>query len=62
MREQPARRSARPRRDTALAVAISRNQWELVALLLLDALATTARTMPRGHRRRARVAVAVGGC
>ncbi len=48
MREQPARRRHRPSRDTALAIAISRNQWELVALLLLDALATTARTMPRG--------------
>ena len=49
MRERTARRDRRrPRRDTALAIAISRNQWELVALLLLDALATTARTMPRG--------------
>ena len=32
----------------ALAIAIRRNNWELAALLLLDALANAARTLPPG--------------
>jgi hypothetical protein len=35
-----------PRGDSALAIAIERSQWELAALLLLDALASTARRLP----------------
>ena len=48
MRDRAARRTLGPRPDSALAVAISRNQWELVSLLLLDALTTMVRAMPRG--------------
>ena len=48
MRDRSARRTLGPRPDSALAVAISRNQWELVSLLLLDALTTMVRAMPRG--------------
>ena len=34
--------------NTALAIAIHRNNWDLAALLLLDALANAARTLPPG--------------
>ena len=41
----PARRR-HPR--TALAQAIQRNEWELAALLLLEALTAVSRTLPPG--------------
>ena len=45
MRRARTRRiSTRP--NSALAIAIRRDNWELAALLLLDALANTARTLP----------------
>jgi hypothetical protein len=40
------RPNARP--GSALAAAIRRDDWELAALLLLDAIAAVARTMPPG--------------
>lgn len=48
MRRRAARRIRNAAPDTALAVAIRRNQWELVVLLLLNAIVDTARAMPPG--------------
>ena len=44
----PRRRAATAPANSALAIAIRRNNWELAALLLLDALATAARSLPPG--------------
>lgn len=42
-RDMPLRRA---RRDSALALAIRRDDWELVALLLLHGIASAAREVP----------------
>lgn len=47
MTRAPKRPAAAPA-GSALAMAIRRNNWELAALLLLDALATAARSLPPG--------------
>ena len=46
MTRTPERRVAPA--NSALALAIRRSNWELAALLLLDALTTAARTLPPG--------------
>lgn len=48
MRRHDARHVRKARPDTALAAAIRRNEWELAALLLLNAVAEIARAMPPG--------------
>ena len=48
MRRHATRRIRKAPPDTALAVAIRSNQWELVALLLLNAIVDAARALPPG--------------
>ena len=48
MRRRDTVRKDNSRQGSALAAAIRRDDWELASLLLLDAIATVARTMPPG--------------
>jgi hypothetical protein len=48
MRRDPSRPARVRQSRQALATAIHRNEWELAALLLLEALASVSRTLPPG--------------